>query len=233
MKTYQFMTELMGFKPRMWRRIQVSGDVTVTELSFAVMSTFKVMGGHLWNFEFMGMKNRANDHGRMFMYADGFNDFDDEDPDTVTAAEIFKQPKDRAFINYDMGDDWLFKVSLEAILTDTVDSAELPRVLKGKGRGIHEDCGGAWRLSEEWDEEEDNEFDVEEVTEDMRSNFLASCYSERSAESKRVRKSAEYKKTLRSRDPKVEIEKMLSSMFAPSLLSLFPKSKRTENDIQK
>lgn len=44
---------------------------------------------------------------------------------------------------YDFGDNWEINVKLEKIIIDKVLSKKgLPRVLKGKGYGIIEDCGG-------------------------------------------------------------------------------------------
>ena len=50
-------------------------------------------------------------------------------------------PKTR--FTYDFGDDWEINVKLEKIIIDeTLSKKDLPRVLKGKGYGIIEDCGG-------------------------------------------------------------------------------------------
>lgn len=49
-------------------------------------------------------------------------------------------PKTR--FTYDFGDDWEINVKLEKIIIDeTLSKKDLPRVLKGKGYGIIEDCG--------------------------------------------------------------------------------------------
>lgn len=41
-------------------------------------------------------------------------------------------------MEYDFGDGWEIKLTLEAVIEDK----ELPRVLEGEGYGIIEDCGG-------------------------------------------------------------------------------------------
>lgn len=64
-------------------------------------------------------------------------------------ADVFKKVKDKARLDYDFGDGWEFKIVLEKILDeDSYAKEDLPLVLKGKVKGIIEDCGGPWALQD-------------------------------------------------------------------------------------
>lgn len=72
-----------------------------------------------------------------------------EDIRNYKVLDIFKNVKDNARLEYDFGDSWEFKISLEKILEDDAfEKEDLPLVLKGKVRGIIEDCGGPWYLQD-------------------------------------------------------------------------------------
>ena len=45
----QFVAELHEFRPRMWRRFQVSGDTDLADFCYILMEMFR-MGGHLFDF---------------------------------------------------------------------------------------------------------------------------------------------------------------------------------------
>ena len=62
---------------------------------------------------------------------------------TTKMTEIITPVTPKTTFWYDFGDDWLIDVKLEKIFEDKeLSGRELPRVIKGKGYGIIEDCGG-------------------------------------------------------------------------------------------
>ena len=49
--------ELEGYKPKIWRRILVPADFTMTKLAYTLMSVFKAGGSHLYSFEIPVIRN--------------------------------------------------------------------------------------------------------------------------------------------------------------------------------
>lgn len=51
MSTYQFYTELEDYKPKMLRRFLINENMTIAQLSFAVLIIFQANGSYLFNIE--------------------------------------------------------------------------------------------------------------------------------------------------------------------------------------
>jgi len=66
--------------------------------------------------------------------------------DEVTINREFSHTGIELFFEYDFGDSWEVKLSLEAFEKKEVSLATLPRVLGGEGFGIIEDAGGVFGL---------------------------------------------------------------------------------------
>jgi hypothetical protein len=48
---YQFYAELDDFKPKIWRRFQVPGNVTFARLGYITMTLFEITASHLFALE--------------------------------------------------------------------------------------------------------------------------------------------------------------------------------------
>ena len=44
---YQFYAELKDYKPLIWRRFQVAGNITLAQLGYVTMTLFEMKGSHL------------------------------------------------------------------------------------------------------------------------------------------------------------------------------------------
>jgi hypothetical protein len=157
---YKIITEMDDYKPRIWRRILISENTSVTDFAYGIMGIYNAEGYHLWNVESMGQKpprqrlTWANAKTYMYVNEDSLDWEDYQNPDTHKVSDLFNQKGDIVLVNYDFGDSWCFKCVLEEISED--DGTQLPSVLKWKGHGIIDDCGGVWGLEEaleEYDEE--------------------------------------------------------------------------------
>jgi hypothetical protein len=80
--------------------------------------------------------------------------------DAITPVEKFK-----FVLEYDIGDSWEFKITFEKVLKDY--DGNTPWVLKGKGNGIVEDCGGVWGLQELAESGELEDFDLDSLNEEF------------------------------------------------------------------
>lgn len=57
---YQFYAELDDYKPKIWRRFQVNGDITVARLGYIIQVLFEMTASHLMAFEVPRDENFLN-----------------------------------------------------------------------------------------------------------------------------------------------------------------------------
>jgi hypothetical protein len=78
----------------------------------------------------------------------GMFGFEDKDATQTKLSGLDLSDPYRLLVWYDMGDDWRVVCTLEEVLADPLQQHELPPILKGKGLGIIEDCGGIYALAD-------------------------------------------------------------------------------------
>ncbi|MEZ5480249.1 MAG: plasmid pRiA4b ORF-3 family protein [Thiolinea sp.] len=136
-KTYQLKIQLEGSKPPIWRRILVDSSNTLAELHELIQDSMGWEDAHLHHFI----------HGRDFYSSP--NPFDGElledslDAGRYRIDQLLKKEKDALRYEYDFGDGWLHKITLEKILP-TDPAQQLPWCVTGKRACPPEDCGGIW-----------------------------------------------------------------------------------------
>ena len=156
---YQFYAELKDFKPNIWRRFQVTDDITVAQLGYIVQVLFEMTASHLMVIEYERpyLTSSGKLSKRMELICQyGINneydplfDTDDADATGTKLSQLNLEYPFRLTVWYDFGDDWRVTLTLEEITIDSsVSGKEFPHVLTGKGFGIVEDCGGIWGLEE-------------------------------------------------------------------------------------
>lgn len=173
---YQFHAELCDYQPKMWRRFQVTNNITMARLGYIVMTLFEMQASHLFCFDVPVLENFRkcvgehinNDvNGKVIdLFAErpelaklhielpGEDDFSELEGRTLDAAEtkvknVLAEETEAMTFSYDYGDGWEVKLVLEKIIEDKeLPGRELPRVLEGEGYGILEDCGGPGGLEE-------------------------------------------------------------------------------------
>ncbi len=141
--TMQFVAELQDYKPRIWRRFQISSNADLADFCYALMEMFH-MGGHLFDFNIKGERY-------VLPLPAGLDDWDGpvKNVKGVVISKLFTKEGDSGEMWYDFGDSWYVKVKLETLnVSEIISADELPRVIKGKGFGIIENCGGVWGLEE-------------------------------------------------------------------------------------
>jgi len=160
-KIYQFYAELFDYEPLIWRRFQVTGDITLARFCYILMTLFEMRASHLFALEFpLG----AKDGEKVWRYElptdyncpPGPYETDEDDPDDETPYMTNKKLSSvmdrigRGFIfTYDFGDNWSIPMEIEKEFVDEkYRSTKYPRVLEGEGYGIIEDCGGVYRLAD-------------------------------------------------------------------------------------
>lgn len=122
-KTIRLKIQLSGVKkPPMWREIEMPADSTFERLHEAIQIVTGLEDCHLWQFQ-----DRPYDHGFAISYPygegpDGMGIEDCTDNAATTQLTAFlKKPSDRLSYVYDFGDDWIFDVTVKAILHRKTD----------------------------------------------------------------------------------------------------------------
>ena len=190
---YQFVSELKYFKPRMWRRFQISPEATVEEFAYALMSMYRMTGSHLYSVSVSAASGKYGMGAVTFGIPSVYEDLPGViDASSVTLESVLRHVEGMTLIlEYDFGDGWEVKATLEKAIEKEADPEALPRVLKGKYYGIVEDCGGVGGLEDlvqafkdqegpefenyvDWlgtDEFDFDWFDPEEINESIRDDI--------------------------------------------------------------
>lgn len=166
-KVYRLKVTLKGSVPKIWRRLEVPGDVTLGDLHAVLQVAMGWGEEHLHMFSFktglarqqreeiirqMMKSGRWDDRALResvdYGQADGEMRVDDtEDEDGVTLAEVAPTEKMKFVYEYDFGDSWDHEILVEKI-GEAEAGVKYPRCTKGAGRGPEEDCGGVWGWAE-------------------------------------------------------------------------------------
>jgi hypothetical protein len=132
-RTYQLKISLKGAKPPIWRRLLIASSVSLPQLHQAIQIAMGWTDSHLHQFivggEFFGTPNPDFDDGETL------------DERRYKLSQIMDREKDWIIYEYDFGDGWEHKVTLEKILPFD-PKAMLPQCIKGKGACPPEDVGG-------------------------------------------------------------------------------------------
>jgi hypothetical protein len=127
---YRLRIDLKGAKPPIWRRVELRGDTTLTELHEIIQTVFEWEGAHLHVFE------------------TGFGEFGDGAVDLghglegeVTVEQVLSGPGARIVYVYDYGDYWQHVVRVERT-EPSRPGFHAPRCIGGRRGAPPEDCGG-------------------------------------------------------------------------------------------
>ena len=157
---YQFDAELFDYEPLIWRRFQVTGNISLSRFCYILMTLFEMKASHLFSLEFP-LGAAAGErvwryecqpfHGNKYSFdevEDKYND-DAQDMTSIKLSEVIEKIGRGLILTYDYGDNWVVPVELnKAIFDEKYRSGKYPRVLEGEGYGIIENCGGVYRLAD-------------------------------------------------------------------------------------
>lgn len=134
----QFFIWLVDSDPPIWRRFQVSNQLTLDQFHQVVQVVMGWQNSHLYEFVIGGDRYSRLDSAPL--------------PDTQDAGRIqlaaLPLNKGETFIyTYDLGDGWLHRVGLERSLTPD-DITQLPICLEGERACPPENSGGIWGYNE-------------------------------------------------------------------------------------
>lgn len=133
MSVYQLKVTMRGIRPPIWRRVRVSGGLTLARLHDALQEAFGWTNSHLHQFrvgrECFGVPDR-----------DGWGGPEVIDERRVRLEEV-ADVKSRLVYEYDFGDGWEHDVVVERV--DAGEEA-VPSCLDGRRSRPPEDCGGPY-----------------------------------------------------------------------------------------
>ena len=131
---YQLKVALVGISPMIWRRLQVNGESTISDLHYILQIAMGWSDEHL---------NQFTIHGKRYgVYHSGGVSFSD-DPTQVRLVDFRFREREKFLYEYDFIDRWRHQLRVEAIHYRE-QPLTCPVCLAGKRAAPPEDCGGAW-----------------------------------------------------------------------------------------
>lgn len=129
---YQFKVTLKHIHPPIWRRFQVTSDVTFYRLHLVLQAVMGWENCHLYQFVIQGI--RSGD-------PDPEYELSDVNAKRVRLQQVLTRSKMKFLYEYDFGDSWQHEVVLEKVLPPA-ESVRYPVCLAGARACPPEDCGG-------------------------------------------------------------------------------------------
>lgn len=132
---FRVRLDLKGAKPPIWRRLELSGDLTLPRVHDVIQAAMGWSNSHLHRFR-TAADYRAPYFLTQFDLEEGDEGMLEDD---VRLDQLLTAKGDELFYEYDFGDGWHHVLKLEAILDEPPATAQC---LTGKLACPPEDCGG-------------------------------------------------------------------------------------------
>ena len=135
---YQLKVALTRISPPIWRRLQVTDDITLLKLHRILQAIMGWEDYHLHVFDIGGVNYS--------MPYPGEGDLDEMGMKTEKRVKLSKlalAEKSRFLYEYDLGDSWTHEILVEKILAPDPE-VKYPVCIAGERAAPPEDCGGVW-----------------------------------------------------------------------------------------
>jgi len=142
-RVYTLKITLEGIEPPVWRRLQLTDNMTLGDLHAAIQVAMGWEECHLHEFEVAGER-----YGGSYPGADPDEDDDVANEDDVRLGSIIRQARQRFLYVYDFGDSWEHTVLVEATTDKPDPNQQYPVCLAGERACPPEDCGGPWNYAQ-------------------------------------------------------------------------------------
>lgn len=130
--TYQLKMVLKGISPPIWRRFQVSGNISLYKLHLVLQAVMGWENYHLFEFQMGDLR---------FGIPDPEEYHDVKDARRYKLNKVLPAEKTRLMYTYDFGDGWEHELTVEKIIP-VESELKHPVCLGGKRAGPPEDSGG-------------------------------------------------------------------------------------------
>ncbi len=133
-KVYQLKLSLRGISPMIWRRLLVTGDMSIAHLHAVLQIAMGWEDVHLHRFRIHGKYYGISRAGGLLFV---------DDPCQVRLSDLELRAGERFVYEYEMGACWHHEIRLERVLP--LDPGKTYPVCTGGARDLpREDCGGPW-----------------------------------------------------------------------------------------
>jgi len=132
---YRIKVTLNGSKPPIWRRLEVSDQITLAKLHIILQVAMGWTDSHLH--QFIIGKTYYGEPDHEFGFSRTLSE------KKVKLSHLPLKEKSKFIYEYDFGDGWEHVILIEKILPVT-EGSKPPVCLKGKGACPPEDIGGIW-----------------------------------------------------------------------------------------
>lgn len=136
--TYELKVVLPGFKPSIWRRLQVPGDASLDWLHAVLQVAIGWTNSHLHQFT-VGEQCYSDTR---YHQAEFEGDAEIIEEREVGLCQIAPRKGAVLGYEYDFGDSWTHEIVVEAIRSTADASVRMAVCLGGSGACPPEDCGG-------------------------------------------------------------------------------------------
>lgn len=126
---------LRGIQPRIWRRIEISSDLTLADLHEAIQTAMGWTNSHLHMF--------IAPDGRSFGSPTEYDDLKMVNEKKVRIGAPLQDKGDKLEYEYDFGDGWGHTIKVRKVQV-AIDPEAPPRCVAGARACPPEDCGGVW-----------------------------------------------------------------------------------------
>ncbi|KQC15680.1 MAG: hypothetical protein APR56_13000 [Methanosaeta sp. SDB] len=140
---YQLKVTLKGISPPIWRRFQVTDDITLPKFHRVLQAIMGWEDYHLHVFDIGGVSYSMP-------YYPGEVDLDEmgmTSEKRVKLSKLALAEKSRFLYEYDLGDSWIHEILVEKILPPDPE-VKYPICIAGERSAPPEDCGGVWDYEE-------------------------------------------------------------------------------------
>lgn len=131
-KIYIVHVSLRGLNDKVWRLMEIPSTLTLAQLSYAVMSTMKCEGSHLFDIKFKNMIYDIQKNDSYYYKSLDANDYHIYDFNLVKNS--------RFLLTYDFGDEFQFDIVIQSSTkVQYIPNMNEVNIIDGKGYGIWED----------------------------------------------------------------------------------------------
>ena len=135
-KIARLKIELCDIDPPIWRRVDVSADLSLRRIHDVIQAVFDWQGYHLHQFEIGDRLYGATESAEGGL--DGRRLYSDKN---ARLSKLLDRGEQAFLYRYDFGDDWAHLIRVEEVL-DPAEGVRYPVLVDGARRAPPEDCGG-------------------------------------------------------------------------------------------
>lgn len=158
---YKIKVTLKGFEKKIKRTFLVNDNIKIEDFCIAIINSMNGGLDHLYQ-----LKYKDTYYICSYMEKNYPNEIK---MNSLRLGKLLLDEKDKLELVYDFGDNWIFNIKVDKVLSG--HNPKKIELIDGLGCGIEEDCGGIWGLeslidnsNNDWGYSYDD-FDIKEINE--------------------------------------------------------------------